>query len=402
VSVTPDRRAEVLLTYGWCRTAYCAARDLARHGVSVVVGDTGNIGMCQWSRIPSSTFRYRDPSSNPIEFVSDVAAACEEHQIKVIIPGHDEIEVLAQHANGLPSGVVLAAAEHNSLQRANNKAIVAARAVELDIPVAPMVHYERADALVLATSPERRYVARTLRSNSSKGFLCSRGGQDLANAVQSLIDRHALSPTRLPIVQEFVGGDGWGVSCLYWNGEPIAHFSHRRVEEKVASGGTSTLRTSESNPVLTQYAHTLLRDMKWHGLAMVEFKYDSASNRGWLVEINPRLWGSLDLAIQSGVNFPYLLFLAATAGSEVARKAARPQRNGVMQMWLLGDLLRRIDAVSRGRIAHAIGIRGLLQARHFDDLKLDDPGAFLGELMYYIRKFVKLGSLNPIDNGMVN
>lgn len=358
--------------------------------------------MCQWSRLPVSTFRYRDPTEDQRGFVSDVADACRRYGVRVIIPGHDEGEALTRHADALPSGVSIAAAGYQSLHRANDKAIVADRALELGVPIAPIVRYEDLDSLAAMTNPSQRYVARTRRSNSSKGFLCAYGGHGLAEGVKSLIDRYSLPASRFPVVQEFVEGAGWGVSCLYWDGEPICHFTHRRIEEKIASGGTSTLRTGESNSLLEQYAHSLLRDMKWHGLAMVEFKYDSKSGRGWFVEINPRLWGSLDLAIQSGVNFAYLAYLASTEGAEAARKAIRPRRDGVAQMWLLGDMIRRIDACRRGRFSDALKLRNLVHAHHFDDLKLDDPLAFFGELAYYLGKFLRRGSLNPVDKGMVS
>lgn len=39
---------------------------------------------------------------------------------------------------------------------------------------------------------------------------------------------------------------------------------------------------------------------------MVEWKVDLRDGRPKLMEINPRFWGSLELAVRSGVNFPSL------------------------------------------------------------------------------------------------
>jgi predicted ATP-grasp superfamily ATP-dependent carboligase len=47
---------------------------------------------------------------------------------------------------------------------------------------------------------------------------------------------------------------------------------------------------------------------------MVEFKKDQRDGRFKLMEINPRFWGSLNLAIQSGVDFPYLFYDMALTG----------------------------------------------------------------------------------------
>ena len=51
----------------------------------------------------------------------------------------------------------------------------------------------------------------------------------------------------------------------------------------------------------------MLDKLEWHGVAMVEFRYDTGDNDYKLVEINPKFWGSLDLALSAGVDFPYYL-----------------------------------------------------------------------------------------------
>ena len=44
---------------------------------------------------------------------------------------------------------------------------------------------------------------------------------------------------------------------------------------------------------------------------MVEFKVDPRDGIPKLMEVNPRFWGSLQLAIVSGVDFPYLILKMA-------------------------------------------------------------------------------------------
>src|SRR5262249_10470047 len=63
---------------------------------------------------------------------------------------------------------------------------------------------------------------------------------------------------------------------------------------------------------LLRDAEKLMAALNWHGVAMVEFKMDS-DGQYWLMEINPRLWGSLALSIDAGVNFPLGLLELARA-----------------------------------------------------------------------------------------
>lgn len=104
--------------------------------------------------------------------------------------------------------------------------------------------------------------------------------------------------------QQYVFGRGIGIEFLYRHGRKVWHFAHERVREFPLSGGASSYRRSIQPPEhLLADAQKLLDHLSWHGVAVVEFKVDE-HGRHWLMEINPRLWGSLALAIDAGVDFP--------------------------------------------------------------------------------------------------
>jgi protein-tyrosine-phosphatase/predicted ATP-grasp superfamily ATP-dependent carboligase len=111
--------------------------------------------------------------------------------------------------------------------------------------------------------------------------------------------------------QEYVSGKGVGIELLFDRGKKIWHFAHERVHEYPLSGGASSYRRSIHPPAaLLRDAERLLTALNWHGVAMLEFKMD-ARGQYWLMEINPRLWGSLALSIDAGVNFPLGLWQIA-------------------------------------------------------------------------------------------
>jgi predicted ATP-grasp superfamily ATP-dependent carboligase len=116
----------------------------------------------------------------------------------------------------------------------------------------------------------------------------------------------------------------------------VAQFSHRRLREKPPSGGVSVLCESVQIPTQAlRHAKILLDELQWEGVAMVEFKLDSADQKYKLMEINGRFWGSLQLAIDAGVDFPDLLI--QTLGNEPLRPI-ETYRIGVKSRWLMGDL----------------------------------------------------------------
>jgi predicted ATP-grasp superfamily ATP-dependent carboligase len=114
---------------------------------------------------------------------------------------------------------------------------------------------------------------------------------------------HALG--EFPVVQEYIGGDGYGFFAIMGpNGEPVATFCHKRLREYPISGGPSTLCESFYDDELVELGTRLLKALDWRGVGMVEFKQNRDTGEYKLLEINPRFWGSLPLAIHCGVDFP--------------------------------------------------------------------------------------------------
>jgi predicted ATP-grasp superfamily ATP-dependent carboligase len=112
-------------------------------------------------------------------------------------------------------------------------------------------------------------------------------------------------------------------------------YAYRRLREFPVSGGPSTLRETIEAPELIEHAERLMQALDWTGVAMVEFKTDARDGVARLLEINPRFWGSLELAAVAGMNFPLMLY-RLTRGEAVERVEARV---GVRSRWLLpGDL----------------------------------------------------------------
>jgi protein-tyrosine-phosphatase len=131
------------------------------------------------------------------------------------------------------------------------------------------------------------------------------------NEQDRLARLRAWIPHTAVLQQSYISGRGVGLEFLYDHGRKVWQFAHERVHEWPLTGGGSTYRRSVSPaPMLLAAAEALLDALQWHGVAMVEYKVRSDGGF-WLMEINPRLWGSLALAIDVGVNFPLGLLTLA-------------------------------------------------------------------------------------------
>lgn len=221
--------------------------------------------------------------------------------------------------------------------------------------------------------------------------------RDAAELVAKYQTSHAQIP--FPLVQNHVEGEGRGVFLCVWNGELKAAFCHRRLREKPPWGGPSVYRESlPYDTELVDQSYALLKALGWQGVAMVEFKVDRSDGLPKLMEINGRFWGSLQLALDAGMNFPQLLCRLAL-GENVPRQLR--WRAGVKSRWFLGDLDHLLI-----RLRHAESPDGLPKPAtsrfracldflkiyepdlHYEVLRLDDPAPGWFEIKTYFRDSV--------------
>lgn len=401
-----SKNIDVLLTYGWVRSTYSALKNLSSKGLKVVVSDTSPIGMCQLSKYKEAFFQYSSPTDNPKGFIQDINTIIKENNIDVLIPSHDETEIIAENIDLLPAKLKVPIPSISQLDIANNKYECLQEAMKIGIKVPLTYEYSDIKDLEFQLNKHNegnKFVIKLRRGNSSKGVFYANSKSHLISSVRKLIAEYKLTPERYPVVQEYVQGEGWGVSCLYWNGQIVTSFTHHRLREKLESGGTSTLRQQCDNPLLEDMAHKLLNSLRWHGLAMVEFKYNSTTGEGWFIEINPRMWGSISLPISSGIHFPYLLYLCATDGPEAARKALKEEvvLRSKISRWYLGDLIIAVQKLRRLSLLEAFQYTLPGGADYYDDISMEDMGAFIGEVGYYGYNLLKYRSMNPVGESVV-
>jgi predicted ATP-grasp superfamily ATP-dependent carboligase len=201
----------------------------------------------------------------------------------------------------------------------------------------------------------------------------------------------ALPAAAYPIlIQQRIVGPGLGVFLLIWNDTVRAVFAHRRIREKPPQGGVSVYRESiAAEAGLVTGSVELLRRFDWQGVAMVEYKKDRDSGVPYLMEVNGRFWGSLQLAIDSGVDFPRLL-LEASEGQTAS--GVPPYEVGVRSRWWWGDVdhlyirLRRSDRYLSLPPGAPRRLRALLEflkvwrpGDRSEVLRARDPGPFFRE-----------------------
>lgn len=129
---------------------------------------------------------------------------------------------------------------------------------------------------------------------------------------------------------------------------------------------------------------------------MIEYKLDEATETPYLMEVNGRFWGSLQLAIDAGVDFPSLL-LAASRG--LAYQPVHDYRTGVRLRWWWGDVDHLVARLRRSPAALSLPpgepgrwrvVRDFLRIGGPGDrsevFRSSDPLPFVRETMDWLRR----------------
>jgi len=283
-------------------------RSLGRKGIQVSVLADKCTRLASYSRYCSA--RYEVPSPAKDSFFSAVVNLLRRVHFDLIIPvGYDATRVLAQHQADVDSLSRLEIADSKKIHLAADKRYVNEMAREVGVP-APRSFLPTSPDEVRDRANDIRYpvvIKTAVETEIKNGVRYARTPHELVEQCEVLWEQTNQSHTPPPIIQEYIPGFGCGFFALYQKGVCKRIFMHRRVREVPPAGGISCCAESYYDPKLKEYGVRLLDQLGWHGVAMVEFRYDTLDNDYKLVEINPKFWGSLDLALAAGVDFPYYL-----------------------------------------------------------------------------------------------
>lgn len=332
-------RRRILVTDGTQRSALAVVRSLGRAGHTVFVCSPRVPSLAGASKYSFAEAAVANALDDPAQLVSDVSDLIERWRIDTLIP-ITEASLLALLPERHALGVCVPWPEVGVFSAVADKRTLLAEAGSLGIAVPRQVVLgTREDAGAL--DPDTLQYPLVLKPSRSvgehEGQRVSLGVRHVADAAALRAEIEDLGDAAFPLLlQQRIVGPGIGIFLLTWDGKLLATFAHRRLREKPPSGGVSVYSESvAADAELVKQSRALLERMHWRGVAMVEFKRESSTGTAYLMEVNGRFWGSLQLAIEAGVDFPALL-VAAAWREPIPETSA--YRVGTRSRWWWGDV----------------------------------------------------------------
>lgn len=312
---TPGR---VIITYGRSLMALVIARSLAERGVEVIACDDVGMTVCSFSRHVQETFTLAPWDTQPEQFLQDLEAAVLEYAPRddrpyVLMPVFREIDLIARNRKRFEPAIKLAAPPIASIELVTPKDRLALLAKDhaLDIPqtwIAPSLES------LAEIAPELSYpvIIKPADGAGGRGVCRAKSQEELEACATEL----GFEPP--PLVQECIEGEDYCVAVLARAGELKAIMAYRNVTTFPREAGAGAVRETVDAEPFRAEAEKLVAATHWDGVAQIDFRWSGdPADAPKLIEVNARFWAGIFHSVESGIDFPWLLY-RQTLGEDVS------------------------------------------------------------------------------------
>jgi len=378
-----NMKARVLVTDGHFRKALAVVRSLGRKGIPVTVGERTFLNTSFFSKYCFKRLVYPSPRRSQDQFIDFILKEIKKTHYDCLFPMEEEtLLLLAKYHSEISQYTYLLSPDSKKIEFVRDKRNLMKFAEAHGVPM-PKTFYspptpEPCKVQGLGHLLDKIPIPAVIKprvSSGSFGIVYVRKREDLAHSYQSVHERFPF-----PLIQEWIpdGGGAFGLSALLDEASNIkAAFVHKKLRMYPVQGGPSTLREGVDHPRIMEIGLSLLKSLNWVGVAMVEFKVDPRDGIPKLMEINPRFWGSLQLAIFSGVDFPYLILRMAR--KESFEPVLRYEIGKRSRWLLLGDILHFLKNPNRFHLRPSF-FHFFDPDTSYDIISKDDPLPILGSV----------------------
>jgi len=289
------------------RAMFSMARQLIKKGFQVDVVDWQKALPLDSSRYIHKYYRLNNGEKNVKAFVVQLIKLLDRENYALMIPVNDmALEVCINYRAELNKRVrLLAVPSPENYQYSHDKSRLLEKCWEIGVP-APQSLIVRSLEDLDSVPQDLEFpvvikpaFSRLLKNNRLHTFTVKRAAtyRQMIDSVREHIENCPV------IIQKQLAGYGAGFNFLAQDGEVLVSYAHERVHEPLEGGQSSYRKTIPVDTYnLRQYSERLIKSLGWTGLAMIEYRIENG--KPYIMEINGRLWGSIELGIYAGVNIP--------------------------------------------------------------------------------------------------
>ena len=334
-------KGRVIITYGRSVMALTAAHSLRMKNIEVIGCDDLNWTILSFSKYSSQYFVHppHDDLETFLDFMEEkiIELKPEEDIPYVLMPIHRLTPIFAEHRERFERHIKVAVPTWDAMQAVHPKDNFALTAKKAGIHIPETLLLPEPGTLTKqADKIEYPALIKPVDATGGRGIAKVDNPEDLLEKAEEIEEEHEVKP----LVQELVTGEDYCYAGIFDRGKLVTGMAYTNVYKFPEGAGAGVFRETVDDTPFRSEAEKLMKRLKWHGIAEIDFMWDgSLSSTPYMIEVNARFWGGLFQSVESGVDFPWLLYRLTAEGK--LTEAPEPiigTRTKIPFLWLTSAL----------------------------------------------------------------
>ena len=327
--------------------ALVAAHSLGQKGVEIIGCDSADFTILSFSKYVKEHFIYPDFSENEDAFIEFMLSKVKELKPSddrpyVLMPICKDYDVIARHKEVFTPYIRVATADIEAIEKLHTKDNFARTLKELDVD-APQTWLPEDEQELESMDLDFPVIIKPYNQTSGRGIHKVKNREDLMKYWRDNQSKYG----QKSLMQEHVEGKDYCLTGLFDHGEFRASMAYRNVYNFPPNdSGAGILRETVPDERFRQIAADLMQPLKWNGIAEFDFLWDEKEESSpVLLEVNTRFWGGLFQSVQSGIDFPWLLYQLTVNGHvDQAGQAEIGKRTKMPYIWLISAIKEAVNS----------------------------------------------------------
>jgi len=390
------KNGRVIIPYGRSIMALVAAHSLGKKGVEVIGCDSIDFTILSFSNHVKEHFVYPDPEDDEQAFIEAMLEYAEQYKPEdgrpyVLMPIYKDTGIFARHRDKFEPHIKIAAPDYDAMCKLHPKDNFARTVKELDVS-APRTWLpeDEEDLKKLTQEMDFPVIIKPYDMTGGRGIHKAKNEKDLLKLWHDNKKKYE----QKSLIQEIYEGKDYCLTGLFDDGELKASMAYRNLHQFPPESGAGIMRETVEDDRFESIARDLMKPLGWNGVAEFDFLWDeSGEHDPAMIEVNTRFWGGLFQSVESGIDFPWLLYKLTVTGSiEKAPAAKIGTRTKMPYIWLISAIKDAIDNEEDFAAIEKQGKEALAKLKQGEVLEgLKDYASYLIDYLGETLDFAKKG-----------
>lgn len=227
-----------------------------------------------------------------------------KNDIGILLPvNFDMIRFISKHESSFDlNGHKIQVSSVKNLDIANNKWLLAKFLIQNNLPV-PKTFYLKNGNFNEFSKLEYPVILKPLSNWNGNGIIKVENRDELNNTFNKICIEKEY------IIQKYIDGIDYCVNVICEKGELRAYTMQKGILPNSSPFQSHLGSEFLFDKKLYDMIKRIMQKLEWSGVANFDIRYNESENQFYIIEINPRFWGSLEASTSIGVNFPHLMCL---------------------------------------------------------------------------------------------